>query len=72
MSLYHMLVILTMKVKVKAALSCPALYNSKNYTVHKILQAKILERVAFPFSMGPSQPRDLIQVSHIADRVFTS
>ena len=67
MSLYHMLVILTMKVKVKVALSCPTLYDSKNYTVHKILQAKILECVAFPFSTGPSQLRD-----HIADRVFTS
>ena len=72
MSLYHMLVILTMKVKVKVALFCPTLYDSKNYTVHKILQAKILECVAFPFSMGPSQLRDQTRVSHIADRVFTS
>ena len=27
------------------------------YTVHGILQARILERVAFPFSRGSSQPR---------------
>ena len=42
------------------------------YTVHEILQARILELVAFPFSRGPSQPRDQIQVSCIADGLFTS
>ena len=36
------------------------------YTVHEILQAKILEWVAIPFS------RDWTQVSHIAGRFFTS
>ena len=30
------------------------------------------EWVAFPFSRGSSQPRDGTQVSHIADRFFTS
>ena len=29
-----------------------------NYTVRGILQARILEWVAFPFSRGSSQPRD--------------
>ena len=29
-----------------------------DYTVHGILQARILEWVAFPFSKGSSQPRD--------------
>ena len=29
-----------------------------DYTVYEILQAKILEWVAFPFSRGSSQPRD--------------
>ena len=43
-----------------------------NYTVHGILQARILERVTFPFSRGSSQPRDRIQVSRIADGFFTS
>ena len=37
-----------------------------NYTVHGLLQARILEWVAFPFSWGSSQPRDQTQVSHIA------
>ena len=38
------------------------------YRVHGILQARILEWVAFPFSRGSSQPRDWTQVSHIANR----
>ena len=41
-------------------------------SVHGILQARILEWVAFPFSSGSSQPRDWTQVSRIAGRFFTS
>ena len=41
-------------------------------TVHGILQARMLERVAFPFSRGSSQPRDRTQVSHIAGRFFST
>ena len=37
-----------------------------------VLQARILESVAFPFSRGSSQPRDQTQVSYIAGRFFTS
>ena len=44
----------------------------KGSRVHGILQARILEWVAFPFSRGSSQPRDWIQVSHIAGGFFTS
>ena len=44
--------------KVKVAQLCPALCNPMDYTVHGILQARVLEWVAFPFSRGPSQPRD--------------
>ena len=40
--------------------------------VHVILQARILEWVAFPFFRGSSQPRDGNQVSCIASRFFTS
>ena len=36
------------------------------YTVHGILQARILEWVAFHFSKGSLQPGDQTQVSHIA------
>ena len=44
--------------KVKVAQSCPTLCDPMEYTVHGILQARILEWVAFPFSRGSSQPRD--------------
>ena len=40
------------KVKVKIAQSCPILCNPMDYTAHGILQARILEWVAFPFSKG--------------------
>ena len=43
-----------------------------NYTVQGILQTRILEWVAFPFSTGSSQPRDWTQVSRIVSRFFTS
>jgi len=43
-----------------------------DYTVLGILQARILEWLAFPFSREPFQPRDQTQVSHIAGGVFTS
>ena len=43
-----------------------------DYAVHGILQARILEWVAFPFSRGSSQPRDRTQVSHVAGGFFTS
>ena len=41
-------------------------------TVHGILQARIPEWVAFPFSKGSSQPRDQTHVSCIAGRFFTN
>ena len=40
--------------------------------VHGILQARILEWVAFPFSRGSSQPKDQTQVSCVLGRFFTS
>ena len=47
-------------------------WTELNYTVHRILQARILEWVAFPFSRGSSQPRDRTQVSCISGTFFTS
>ena len=44
-------------VKVKVAQSCPTVCDSMNYTVQGILQARILERVGFPFSRGSFEPR---------------
>ena len=59
-------------VKVKVAQSCPTLCDPIDYTVHGVLQARILEWVAFPFSKGSSQPRVQTQVSSIAGGFFTS
>ena len=41
------------------------------FSVHGILQARILEWVAMPSSRGPSPPGDRIQVSCLAGRFFT-
>ena len=60
------------KVKVKVTQSYPTLCEPMDYTVHGILQARMLEWVAVPFSRGSSQTRDWTQVSHIAGGFFTS
>ena len=59
-------------MEVKVAQSRLTLYDPMDYRVHGILQAGILEWVAFPFFRGSSQPRDGTQVSRIASRLFTS
>ena len=41
-------------------------------SVHRILQARILEWVAIPFSRGSSQPKDQTCISYIAGRFFTT
>ena len=56
----------------KVAQLCPTLCDRMDYGVHKILQARILEWVAFPFSGGSSQPTDQTHVSHIEGGFFTS
>ena len=60
------------KVKVKVAQLCLTLCDPMDCIVYGILQARILEWVAVPFSRGSSQPRDQTQVSCIASRFFTS
>ena len=60
------------KVKVKVTQSCPILCNPMDYTAHGILQARILECIAIPFSRGSSQPRNQTQVSCIACGFFNS
>ena len=62
--------------KVLVAESCPTLCEPKDCSppgssVHGILQARILEWVAIPFSRGFSWPRAPNQVSCIAGRFFT-
>ena len=41
----------------KVTQSCPTLCDPMDYTVHGILQARILDWVALPFSRGSSHPR---------------
>ena len=65
-------VVYEVKVKVKVSQSCPILCDSMDYTVHGILQARILEWVAIPFSREASQLRNRAQVSRIAGRFLTS
>ena len=59
-------------LKVKVAQLCLTLCEPIDYIVHGIIQARILEWGAFPFSRGSSQPRDQTQVSHIAGGFSTS
>ena len=54
------------------SLSDLSLCDPMDYTVHGILQVRIMELVAFPFSRGSSKTRDQTQVSHIAGGFFTS
>ena len=53
--------------KVKKANAAQSYLNrcDPRYTVHGILQARMLEWVAFPFSWRSSQARDWTQVSHM-------
>ena len=44
--------------EVKVTQSCLTLCNPMDCIVHEILQARILDWVAFPFSRGSSQPKD--------------
>ena len=57
---------------VKVAQFWPTLCDPGNYTVHGILQARIREWVAFPFSRGSSKYKNRSQVSHSAGGFFTS
>ena len=52
--------------------SCLTLWDPMDYTVHGILQARILEWVSFPFSRGSYQPRDQTQISLVAGGLFTN
>ena len=57
---------------VKVSQTCPTLCDPMDSIAHGILQARILEWVAFSFSRGSPQPRNQTQVSRIAGRLFTS
>ena len=72
---YHTILIIV-KVKMLVAQSCLSLCDPMNCSlsgssVYAILQAKILEWIAIPFSRGSSLPKDQTLISCIADRFFT-
>ena len=63
---------------VKVTQSCRTLCDPVDYTVHGVLQARLLEWVAFPFSKGSSHPEskprwwNLYQLSHKGSPEFWS
>ena len=65
------------RVRAKSFQLCPTLCEPMDYSlpgssVHRILQARILEWVAISSSRGYSQPRSQTQISSIAGRFFTN
>ena len=56
MKIFYKLWVISRNVKVKVAQSCLTLCDPVDYTIHGILQDRILEWVAVPFSRGSSQP----------------
>ena len=67
---------MNVKVKVSITQSSPTLCDSMDCTppgssLRGILQARILEWIAIPFSRRSSQPRDWTWVSHIVGRFLT-
>ena len=59
----------------EVAQSCPTLCDPMDcslpgFSVHGILQARILEWVTISFSRGSSRPRDRTRISHIGGRCF--
>ena len=65
-----------MQVKMLIIQSCLTLCDpmdcSPPFSVHVILQARILDRVTISSSRGSSQPQDRSWVSHIAGRFITT
>ena len=62
----------TYPVEVKVAQSCLTLCDPMDYLARGILQARILEWVAFPFSRRSSWPRNQTGAFCIADGFFTN
>ena len=63
-------------MKMKVTQSCPTLCHPMDCSlpgssIHGILQIRILEWVAIPFSRGSSQPRDWACISCITGRFLT-
>ena len=76
-NVFYLLLFSLWKVKVLVTQSCLTLGDPLNCSppgssVHGILQARILEWVAIPFSMVSSQSRDWTWASHIAGRFWAT
>jgi len=76
LSLNDELKVIPVKSEMKVSQSCPTLCDLMDCSlpgssVHGILQTRILEWVAVPFSRGSSQPRDQTHASCIAGGFFT-
>ena len=74
--LFQLILIGIKKMKGLVTQSCLTLYDPMDCSppgspVHGILQARILEEIAIPFSRRSSQPRDQIWISCVAGRFFT-
>ena len=73
---YSLSYYLLCRVVVSVIQSCPTHETpwtaGPGSSVHGILQARILEWMAIPFSRGSSRPRDQTQVSRTAGRPFTA
>ena len=55
----------------KESESCSVVSNSlRLHGLYRILEARILEWVAVPFSRGSSQSRDWTEISHVTGRFF--
>ena len=68
----HFVYVYVTTLKVQVAQSCLTLQDPMDYIVHGILQPRIPEWVAYPFSSGSSQPRNQTEVSYIAGRFFVN
>ena len=65
------LVVLCLVAQLCLILCNPMDCGPPDSSVHGILQARILEKVAIPSSRGSSPPRDVTHVSCVAGRFFT-
>ena len=75
-TVWQLLKNVNLKLRVLVPQACPTLCGpvdcgSPDSSVYGILQARILEWVALPFSRGCPQPRNQIRVSRIVGRFFT-
>ena len=66
---------LSLESESEVAQSCPTLCDPvdcslQGFSIHGIIQAKILEWVAISFSRGSSRPRDQTWVSSVAGKCF--